>query len=54
MSFIVSKFDSKIHNARSKTLIVYGYYSGQVILDDGTKIDVDHLLGHAETIRWRW
>ncbi len=38
----------------SKSLIAYGYYSGYVILDDDTKIEVNNLLGHAETIRWKW
>lgn len=38
----------------SKSIIAYGYYSGYVILDDGTKIQVDNLLGHAEAIKWRW
>jgi hypothetical protein len=38
----------------SKSLIVYGYYSGYVILDDGTKVQVKNVLGHAEAIKWRW
>jgi len=38
----------------SKSVIAYGYYSGYVILDDGTKVQVDNLLGHAEAIKWRW
>ncbi len=38
----------------SRSLIVYGYYSGHVILDSGKKIIVKNLLGHAETIYWRW
>ncbi len=38
----------------SKSVIAYGYYSGYVILDDGTKVQVENVLGHAEAIRWRW
>jgi hypothetical protein len=38
----------------SKSIIAYGYYTGYVILDDGTKIQVENLLGHAEAIKWRW
>ncbi|MHA1894848.1 MAG: DUF2804 domain-containing protein [Candidatus Helarchaeota archaeon] len=33
---------------------MWGYYSGQVILDDGTKIKIKNMLGHAEDITWRW
>jgi hypothetical protein len=38
----------------SKSVIAYGYYKGYVILDDGTKVQVEDILGHAEAIRWRW
>ena len=38
----------------SKSIIAYGYYSGTVVLDDGTKVQVENLLGHAEAIKWRW
>ena len=38
----------------SKSVIAYGYYSGYVILDDGTKVQVEKVLGHAEAIKWRW
>lgn len=38
----------------SKAIIVYGYYNGQVILDDGTKVKVKNILGHAERVSWKW
>jgi len=38
----------------SKSNIVFGLYTGDVILDDGTKIHVENLLGHAEAIKWKW
>ncbi len=33
---------------------VFGYYTGDVILDDGTKLHVDKLLGFAEDVYNRW
>jgi len=33
---------------------VFGYYTGDVVLDDGQKIHVDHLLGFAEKVFNRW
>lgn len=36
------------------SLIAFGYYKGYVILDDGRKIDFKNLLGHAESVHWRW
>ncbi|MHA1843977.1 MAG: DUF2804 domain-containing protein, partial [Promethearchaeota archaeon] len=38
----------------SRSLIAFGYYSGHVILDDGRKVQVKKILGHAESINWRW
>jgi len=38
----------------SNSTLIYGFYTGTVILDDGKKIHVDNLMGHAEAIRWRW
>jgi hypothetical protein len=34
--------------------LLHGYYSGDIILDDGRKIEIDKMLGHAEDIYWRW
>jgi hypothetical protein len=47
-----SKMNYVIFN--SKSTLVYGLYSGYVILEDGTKIEVEKLLGHAESIKWKW
>lgn len=33
---------------------VFGYYTGHVVLDDGTKVHVDKLLGFAEDVYNRW
>jgi hypothetical protein len=33
---------------------VFGYFSGYVILDDGTKLEVNKLLGFAEEVYNRW
>lgn len=33
---------------------VYGHYSGHVVLDDGTSINVDGIAGFAEEMRQRW
>jgi len=50
--FHISKMNFVIFT--SKSLIAYGYYSGHVTLDNGTKVEVKNDLGHAEAIRWRW
>lgn len=34
--------------------ILHGFYSGDIILDNGEKIHVDKILGHAEDIFWKW
>lgn len=47
-----SKMNFVIFN--SKSSLVYGLYTGDVILDDGTKVHVENLLGHAEAIKWKW
>jgi len=36
------------------TSIIHGLYSGYVVLDNGKKIEVKDMLGHAEDIKWRW
>jgi hypothetical protein len=36
------------------TSIIHGLYSGYVVLDNGEKIEVKDMLGHAEDIKWRW
>ncbi len=38
----------------AKANIVYGIYSGHLVLDDGKRIKVNNLLGHAEDCRFRW
>lgn len=50
--FNPSKMNYVIFNSKSK--IAYGLYTGYVILDDGTKVYVENLLGHAEAIKWKW
>ena len=47
-----SKMNYVVFN--SKKNLVYGLYTGDVILDDDTKIHVENLLGHAEAIKWKW
>lgn len=47
-----SKMNFVIFNSKSN--LVYGLYTGDVILDDGTKVHVENLLGHAEAIKWKW
>ncbi|MFX0015114.1 MAG: DUF2804 domain-containing protein [Promethearchaeota archaeon] len=34
--------------------LLHGFYSGDLILDNGEKIHIDEMLGHAEDIYWRW
>jgi hypothetical protein len=34
--------------------LLHGLYSGELILDNGEKIIIDEMLGHAEDIFWRW
>ena len=36
------------------TASLHGYYTGYVILDNGEKIEIKDMLGHAEDIKWRW
>lgn len=36
------------------TSTIHGTYSGNVILDNGEKIEIESMLGHAEDIKWRW
>ena len=33
---------------------VFGYFDGKAVLDDGTEIRVDHLLGFAEKVKNKW
>ncbi len=33
---------------------VFGYFDGTAVLDDGTKLSVEHLLGFAEKVRNKW
>lgn len=39
---------------RSTQHQVFGRYSGHVLLDDGTRLEVENLLGFAEEVRNRW
>ena len=34
--------------------LLHGYYSGEIVLDDGQKVEIKDMLGHAENIFWRW
>lgn len=34
--------------------LLHGYYSGEIVLDNGEKVIIKDLLGHAEDIYWRW
>jgi len=34
--------------------LLHGLYTGDLILDNGEKIYVENMLGHAEDIFWRW
>jgi hypothetical protein len=34
--------------------LLHGFYSGEVVLDNGEKIKINKMLGHAEDIFWRW
>ncbi len=36
------------------TALLHGFYSGEVVLDNGEKIRVENMMGHAEDIKWRW
>ncbi|TFG13518.1 MAG: DUF2804 domain-containing protein [Promethearchaeota archaeon] len=41
----IIKLDSKL---------LHGYYSGDIVLDNGEKIQIKEILGHAEDIFWKW
>ncbi|MFW9818112.1 MAG: DUF2804 domain-containing protein [Candidatus Thorarchaeota archaeon] len=34
--------------------LLHGFYSGEIVLDTGEKIQIKDMLGHAEDIYWRW
>ncbi|MFX1379857.1 MAG: DUF2804 domain-containing protein [Promethearchaeota archaeon] len=34
--------------------LLHGLYTGELVLDNGEKIHVKNMLGHAEDIYWRW
>jgi hypothetical protein len=34
--------------------ILHGLYTGDIVLDNGEKIHIQDMLGHAEDIYWRW
>lgn len=57
-----SNFEPILDRAsRTKVLVlesdqhqVFGYFSGTVILDDGTKLTINKLIGFAEKVKNRW
>jgi len=40
--------------ARAELFKIHGYYSGTLVLDDGTRLEVKDLLGFAEHMQQRW
>lgn len=38
----------------SNSSLLHGLYSGEIILDNGEKIIIKDMLGHAEDIYWKW
>jgi hypothetical protein len=34
--------------------LLHGLYTGDIVLDNGEKIHIEQMLGHAEDIFWRW
>ena len=34
--------------------LLHGLYTGDIVLDNGEKIHVEEILGHAEDIFWKW
>jgi len=34
--------------------LLHGLYTGEIVLDNGEKIQIKEMLGHAEDIYWRW
>ncbi|MFX0083290.1 MAG: DUF2804 domain-containing protein [Candidatus Hodarchaeota archaeon] len=34
--------------------LLHGLYTGNIVLDNGEKIHIENMLGHAEDIIWRW
>ena len=46
------KTDFKV--LKSEQHQVFGYFTGDLILDDGTKLHVDRLLGFAEDVFNKW
>ncbi len=40
--------------ARAELYKIHGYYSGTLVLDDGTRLEVKDLLGFAEHMKQRW
>ena len=33
---------------------IFGHFSGEAVLDDGTVLTLDHFLGFAEKVKNRW
>lgn len=34
--------------------LLHGLYSGEIVLDNGERLEISNMLGHAEDIYWRW
>jgi hypothetical protein len=34
--------------------LLHGFYSGELVLDNGETLKIKNMLGHAEDIYWRW
>lgn len=41
----IIKLDSKL---------LHGFFTGDIVLDNGEKIHIEQMLGHAEDIFWKW
>jgi len=52
---IIDRFsDANVLLIRSSQHQVFGYFSGRVILDDGSELQIKNLLGFAEKVYNRW
>ncbi len=38
----------------SNSSLIHGLYTGDIVLDNGEKIHIENMLGHAEDIFWKW
>lgn len=51
---IFSKEKLNLGIIKLNSALLHGFYSGDITLDNGEKIYVKEMLGHAEDIYWRW